>query len=60
MGDAFISKFTGYKQLCQVCAETCEAFAVEIAKFETENAMISDTVKSCITFAQACRKVGKE
>ena len=49
-----------FQQLCDVCAEICENCAAEIEKFEIENEIFSETLKSCKVFAIACREVAEK
>jgi len=46
-----------FKQLCEVCADICEKFTFQMKKLEGEDEIFLATVKSCIIFSKACRKV---
>ena len=48
-----------FNQLCEVCAEVCEKFIADVKKFKSENLLISETVKRCVIFVKACRKVAE-
>lgn len=49
-----------FQHLCQVCAEICEKFAADVATFENENEIISETANSSRIFAQVCREVANK
>ncbi len=49
-----------FQQLCQVCAEICETCVNDMEKYERDDKLISKTLDSCRTFANACRNVAKK
>ena len=48
------------QQLCEVCAQVCDACVTEMEQHENEELIIANTLDSCRDFANACKEIAEQ